>query len=59
LSELWKEEEEDGFDVYIDSIQNLPDNVSAVKILVKIVNNKGVEQIKQQELWPRLQISTF
>jgi hypothetical protein len=45
LSELWKEEEEDGFDIYIDSINNLPDNVSAVKILVKVVNNKGIEQI--------------
>ena len=38
INELWKEEEEDGFDVYIDSLLNLPDNVSLCKIKAKIVN---------------------
>jgi hypothetical protein len=28
--------------VYIDSVNNLPDNVSIVKVLAKIINNKGV-----------------
>ena len=59
LKEPWKEEEEGGFDVYIDAIHNLPDNSSVVKILAEIVNNRGVKQIKTKELWPKLEVSTF
>lgn len=43
LSNKWKEEEEDGFDVYIDAMHNLPDNCGLVAVRAKVVNNKGVE----------------
>jgi hypothetical protein len=39
---FWKESEEDGFDIYVDGLHNLPDNVSVVKVLAKVINNKGV-----------------
>lgn len=41
FNEPWKEDEEDGFDIYVDSLHNLPDNCSIVKTVVKIINNKG------------------
>jgi len=41
VKEFWKEDEEDGFDIYIDSALGLPDNVSIVKIIVKLVNSQG------------------
>lgn len=59
LKEKWKESEEDGFDIYIDALHNLPDNCSVVKILAELVNHKGIKQRKMQELWPKLEISTF
>lgn len=43
MSNKWKEEEEDGFDVYIDAMHNLPDNCGLVAVRAKVVNNKGVE----------------
>jgi hypothetical protein len=59
LNEPWKEDEEDGFDIYVDSLHNLPDNCSIVKVIVRIINNKGALQIKERELWPRLDVSSF
>jgi len=59
LGEPWKEEEEDGFDIYIDALHNLPDNCSLVKIRAKVINNKGVEQCKMQEYFPKMDISSF
>jgi len=41
VKEFYKEDEEDGFDIYIDSAIGLPDNVSIVKIIAKVVNNQG------------------
>jgi hypothetical protein len=43
LAEPWEEDQEDGFDIYIDALHNLPDNASLVKIKAKVVNNKGVD----------------
>lgn len=40
-TDFWKEDEEAGFDVYIDSLHNLPDNCSIVKIIAKIVTHKN------------------
>jgi hypothetical protein len=54
LSSIWEEEEEDGFDIYIDQIKNLPDNVSIVKCVAKVVNNKRKEVYSSQDVWPEL-----
>ena len=59
IKESWKEEEEDGFDVYFDAIHNLPDNTSIVKTIVKLVNNRGIEQIRSKEIWPKLEVSSY
>ena len=32
LEETWNEKEEDGFDIYIDAVHNLPDNCAIVKV---------------------------
>jgi hypothetical protein len=56
---VWREEEEDGYDVYVDSLHNLPDNCAIVKIKAKIVSTKNVVQLRETELWPKVQVSTF
>lgn len=42
-SNLWKEHEEDGFDIYVDMLMNLPDNCSIISIKANVVNNKKVQ----------------
>jgi len=41
VRDFWKKDEEDGYDIYIDSAFGLPDNVSIVKVIAKVVNNRG------------------
>ena len=40
LDEDWIEDDENGFDIYIDSLHNLPDNCTCVKVLARLVNDK-------------------
>jgi hypothetical protein len=35
--DIYVDEQEDGFDVYIDEVRHLPDNVSHVKIIAKVI----------------------
>jgi hypothetical protein len=42
-TEFWKENEEDGCDIYIDAVRNMPDNVSIVKLLARVVDHDGMD----------------
>jgi hypothetical protein len=52
VRDFWKEDEEDGFDIYIDSATGLPDNVSIVKVIAKVVNNRNKVLLGPTPLWP-------
>jgi hypothetical protein len=52
VKDFWKEDEEDGFDIYIDSLLGLPDNVSAVKVVAKVVNQNRDVLLGPLDLWP-------
>jgi hypothetical protein len=56
---FWKEDSEDGLDVYIDMIRHFPDNVTIVKLIAKVVDDKNTELYKPREIYPRLKDSTF
>ncbi len=59
MRDFWKEDEEDGFDIYIDSAFGLPDNVSLVKVIAKVVNNRGEVKLGPTPLWPQVEPSSF
>ena len=40
LTDFWKEAEEDGVDIYIDTIRHFPENCTIVKIIAKVVDNR-------------------
>ena len=52
VKDFWKEDEEDGFDIYIDSLLGLPDNVSAVKVVAKVVIQNRDVLLGPLDLWP-------
>lgn len=54
-TDFWKEEEEDGFDIYIDSAINLPDNVSVLKVIATVVSSSGKPLLVPQTFWPKLE----
>ena len=56
---FWKEEEEDGLDIYIDAIRHFPDNVTIVKIIAKVVDADLNELYQSREIYPRHKESTF
>jgi len=49
---------EDGVDVYIDELRHLPDNVSLVKIVVKILDEDAHNIIPEQTHWAEIDKST-
>ena len=52
--EAWNNDEEFGFDIYIDALQNLPDNTSLVKVLARVINHREKEIISWKEFWPQI-----
>ena len=54
MTDFWKEDEEDGFVIYIDSATGLPDNVSIVKVIAKLVNNGDKILLGPIALWPQV-----
>ena len=57
-SDFYKDVEEEGVDVYIDSIRHLPDNVSLIKIVLQIIDENGKNLIPTQTIWSRLKDSS-
>ena len=58
-TEFWKENEEDGCDIYIDAIRHFPENVSIVKIVSQVVDSKLYNLLPSQTLWPKIEMSTY
>lgn len=56
--EEWDEDEEDGFDIYIDQLTNLPDNVSVVKVFARLINNKEKEFVSWRSFYPQAELSS-
>lgn len=58
-TEFWKESEEDGCDIYIDAIRNLPENVSVVKVIARVVDHNQNNLMDPLIFWPTLEASTY
>ena len=52
VQEFWNDEEEDGVDVYIDSIRHFPESVTLVKIIAKVVDQNKKDLMKPCILYP-------
>ena len=59
VTEFWREHEEDGVDIYIDTVRHFPENVSVVKIIAKVVDKNLNDILKPAELWPKLRESSY
>ena len=58
MTEQWKEEEEDGCDIYVYCLRHLPDNVSLVRCTTKVINDLGQDVYDPQKMMPRVEEST-
>lgn len=58
LEETWNEKEEDGFDIYIDAVHNLPDNCAIVKVKAQVVNNRAKPLLREVDFFPKIDVST-
>jgi len=59
VTEFWKENEEDGCDIYIDAVRNMPENVSIVKIIARICDHHHENLMDPQIHFPEIDGSTY
>lgn len=59
IEEEWKDDNTEGCDIYIDALKNLPENVSLVKIVARVVDHQLQNLIDPQILWPDVPQSLF
>ena len=57
--EWWEDSEEDGVDIYIDSIRHFPESVTLVKIIAKVVDQNLKDLMKPCVLFPQLNTSMY
>jgi hypothetical protein len=53
-TEYWKDEEEDGVDLYLDSIRHFPENVTIVKVIAKVVDAELNDLLKPHVIFPKI-----
>ena len=58
MKEVWNDEEEDGCDIYIDELRGLPDNISLVKIVAKVITDQAEDVVSPKTIWPQINDST-
>jgi hypothetical protein len=56
--DIYVDDQEDGFDIYIDDLRHLPDNVSSVKIVAKVIADNREDLIPPQNMWSKISEST-
>ena len=59
MTDFWKEEEEEGIDIYIDAIRHFPENVTIVKVIAKVVDANQRELLAPRDIWPKIRESTY